>query len=162
MSQIYNGSFVLGDTSATTLSAGEGIKLDTSVPGIIGISNDETLLFSSESGVQNNITLSENIENFDYVRIEWCPFKSNENWTEPYDCVTNKVNNGLLHLVGFGLSNDLTYQIETNLLLACSTTSMTVNKCGTITVGPNNAGCTQLSGYQIYKVIGINRISGGN
>ena len=75
MSQIYNGSFVLGNTSATTLSAGEGIKLDTSVPGVIGISNDETVLWSSTNSTGDaiaegdHITLSEEISNFETIEI---------------------------------------------------------------------------------------------
>lgn len=69
MSQIYNGSFVLGDTSATTLSAGEGIKLDTSIPGIIGISNDETILFEGSAGESDTISLSESPMNFERIKI---------------------------------------------------------------------------------------------
>ena len=40
MSNIYDGTFILGNTSATTLSAQPGIKLDTSVPGVIGIGTE--------------------------------------------------------------------------------------------------------------------------
>ena len=68
MSQIYNGTFVLGNTSATTLSAGTGIKLNTSVPGVIGISNDETLLYSGNSNITTG-TLSEPATNFNYLRV---------------------------------------------------------------------------------------------
>ena len=68
MSQIYNGSFVLGDTSATTLSAGPGIKLDTSVPGVIGISNDETILWSGDTPTSAAI-LSEPASGFERVKI---------------------------------------------------------------------------------------------
>ena len=72
MSQIYNGSFVLGDTSATTLSAGPGIKLDTSVPGAIGISNDETLLYSGAYSTSTTaVNLSEEITNFDKIEVWW-------------------------------------------------------------------------------------------
>ena len=75
MASIYDGTFVLGDTSATTLSAGEGIKIDTSVPGVIGISNDETVLYSAapknygggSSG--ESITLNESISSFERLRF---------------------------------------------------------------------------------------------
>lgn len=66
MSQIYNGTFVLGNTSATTLSAGTGIKIDTSVPGVIGISNDETVLWSGDA---LSATVSESLTNFETIKI---------------------------------------------------------------------------------------------
>ena len=68
---IYNGTFVLGDTSATTLSAGPGIKIDDSVPGVIKVSNDETVLFSAgndSSGYQSG-NLTESIMNFECIRV---------------------------------------------------------------------------------------------
>lgn len=70
MASIYDGTFVLGNTSATTLSAGPGIKLDTSVPGVIGISNDETVLFEtdSSSGV-SAVTCSESVKNFERIAV---------------------------------------------------------------------------------------------
>ena len=67
---IYNGTFILGSTSATTLSAGLGIKLDTSVPGIIGISNDETVLYSGNTSITTG-SLSEPATNFNYLRVSF-------------------------------------------------------------------------------------------
>lgn len=70
MSQIYNGSFVLGNTSATTLSAGPGIKLDTSVPGVIGIGTDETVLFSTQTSAgATSAQLSESPLNFERTKF---------------------------------------------------------------------------------------------
>ena len=67
MSEIYNGTFLLGNTSATTLSAGPGIKIDsTSLPGTIKISNDETVLWS---GNDINATVSEPLSSFETVKI---------------------------------------------------------------------------------------------
>lgn len=67
---IYNGTFVLGNTSATTLSAGEGIKLDTSIPGTIKISNDETVLWEAPTSAgSTSCNLSESYKNFDSVKI---------------------------------------------------------------------------------------------
>ena len=71
MSQIYNGSFVLGDTSATTLSAGEAIKLDTSIPGVIGISVDRTVLFEDTNGTGvDSGDISEAYTNFEILLLE--------------------------------------------------------------------------------------------
>ena len=67
---IYNGTFVLGDTSATTLSAGPGIKIDDSVPGVIKVSNDETVLWSGNAVNNDVLNLSENWNNFEYIGLE--------------------------------------------------------------------------------------------
>ena len=60
---IWEGTFVLGNTSATTLSAQPGIKIDTSVPGVIGIGTDETVLWSGNFASAAN--LSEPMSAFD-------------------------------------------------------------------------------------------------
>ena len=72
MANIYDGSYVLGNTSATQIIAGEGIKLDTSVPGTIKISNDETVLWSGAlTGTAGSLTaqLSEPFTNFEEIRL---------------------------------------------------------------------------------------------
>ena len=83
MSEIYNGSFVLGDTSATTLSAGPGIKITTDEPGVIKVSNDETVLWSGTNEfITPSITgkeLSEAPSNFEKLEIwaVWNPWEGN-------------------------------------------------------------------------------------
>ena len=142
--------------------AGPGIVIDNPDGNTLRVSMDENyevVLFESENGVQNNITLSENIENFEFVRVEWCPYTESSNWTAPYDVVITKVNGGLLHLCGAGMSNNATYQVQTNLLLACSTTSVTVSLCGTITTSQSDSHTSSLTGYKIFKIVGIHRIA---
>ena len=69
---IYDGTFVLGNTSATTLSAGPGIKITTDEPGVIKVSNDETVLWSGSPSASNvNINLSEPISGFERFAVEW-------------------------------------------------------------------------------------------
>ena len=119
---------------------------------------NETVLFSSDSGVQNNITLTEDVENFEFVRVEWCPYtENNQNWTAPYDVVTSKVKYNTIHLTGIGLSTDRTYQLITNLILNAVNKSMTVALCGTVSISPTAASTSRLTGYKIYKIVGINR-----
>lgn len=142
--------------SALALSAGPGVSLTLSGNTLVA-STDETVLWENAAGATNNITLSEAIENFDTVRVEWCPYTEASNWATPYDVVEGKVSNGLLHLCGWGLSNDTNYQVQTNLLLACSTTSVTVSNQGAILVSTADAKTQTLSGYKIYRIIGINR-----
>ena len=68
---IYNGTFVLGNVSATTLSAGEGIKITTDEPGVIKVSNDETVLW--ETPVENtpvaSAALSEPLTAFESFKV---------------------------------------------------------------------------------------------
>ena len=122
MSEIYNGTFLLGNTSATTLSAGPGIKIDsTSVPGTIKISNDETVLYSG--AYTSAFSVSEPITNFNNIRLVCHNNRDNEyafgsivntnyftfgtiNWTDNTD-------NNPLQLFGGGYSStngvDFTY-----------------------------------------------------
>lgn len=150
---IWNNNYILKGTVATSA----GIVGDGSTQNPLRA--DETVLFSSESGVQNNITLSENIENFEFVRVEWCPYTEASNWTAPYDVVLSKVKSGLLHLCGWGIANDALAQVMTNLILSCSNKSVTVYKSGTITSLNNGTATSSLTGYKIFKIVGINRIA---
>ena len=71
MANIFDGTFVLGDVSATTLSAGEGIKITTDEPGVIKVSNDETVLWSGwNNNSTDKINLSESLNNFERVRLK--------------------------------------------------------------------------------------------
>ena len=160
MTAINSNRAIRGPVTAVPVVAGKGVRLvaDTENNRWV-VEADETVLFTSDSGVTNNITLSEAIENFEFVRVEWCPYTEASNWTAPYDVVLSKVSGGLFHLCGWGLSNNTTYQVQTNLLLSCSNTSVTVSKCGTITVSSSSAATSSLTSYKIFKIVGINRIA---
>ena len=151
---------IRGPVTAVPIVAGKGVRLvaDTQNNRWL-VEADETTLFENASGVTNNITLSEAIENFEFVRVEWCPYTESSNWTAPYDVVLSKVNGGLLHLCGWAIANDELAQVMTNLILTCSNTSVTVYKKGTITSLSNGTSTSSLTGYKIFKIVGINRIS---
>ena len=57
MNTIYDGTFVIGDTTTTDFSAGKGISITEPVGGTLLISNDETVLWSGSSTA--NAALSE-------------------------------------------------------------------------------------------------------
>lgn len=176
MSQIYNGSFVLGDTSATTLSAGEGIKLDTSVPGVIGIGTDETVLWSGAEKVTNRetlITLNENLFNFEKIQIwdDWLnnsPTKITEFSTSGQQGGTTFQRFGTLHCAPDG------WQFEQNpsFYLAWNFYSVQDNGnkirternfiAGALIGGSQIPAIQQRNNSYVYKIVGINRISGGN
>lgn len=68
MNTIYDGTYVIGQTSATNFVAGPGIKIDEPSAGTVRIGNDETVLFSG-TGVAN-ATLSESMLNFERLKIK--------------------------------------------------------------------------------------------
>lgn len=161
MANIYDGSFVLGNTSATQISAGPGIKLDTSVPGVIGISNDETVLWSGSIYDANaSATLSESYKNFNrlgftyniqeatgisgYIEIptEGSMFNISHNWLSFTD-----------NTLGVFFTN-LTANSNTTLSVNRHTYWYISNNATNINRGGN--------GLVIREIVGVNRISGGN
>lgn len=70
MNTIYDGTFVLGSTSATTYQAGPGISITQPSEGTVRISNDETVLWEGTlTASTDKITLSEAKTNFDRIGI---------------------------------------------------------------------------------------------
>lgn len=164
MSQIYNGTFLLGDTSATTLSAGPGIKLDTSVPGTIKISNDETVLYSGECLIPSaNLVLSEPASAFEHTifyytnndgfqnSVDFIP-KTGVDYGPVLNTITQWSNgNTYFKTVTTKTPDTQTYSAWT------SGSQIIINSTGAVSYGFNNTNL-----IKIQKVIGINRISGGN
>lgn len=73
MNTIYDGSFVIGQTSATNFQAGPGIKIDEPSAGTVRIGNDETVLYEATPAEFNSTSysLSESPMNFEYTKITW-------------------------------------------------------------------------------------------
>ena len=70
INSISNGSFVLGNTSATTFSGGTGIRITQPEAGVVSIANDETILYESSSGIASSgstAQLNEPLTNFNFV-----------------------------------------------------------------------------------------------
>ena len=156
---IYNGTFVLGDTSATTLSAGPGIKIDDSVPGVIKVSNDETVLWSGSwkpgngTVVTNSaIQVSESVENFEYIRIVTEGILSQTVTLTPNQCqclICYPEADTRTSILGLKISKDDSTHIRF--------------RCGY----SDNFIMAYRSGsdwgyFTLKKIIGVNRISGGN
>lgn len=162
MSEIYNGTFLLGNTSATTLSAGEGIKIDNSLPGTIKISNDETVLFSGNFTTKT-CTLSESPLNFERVKFYLADDGGHTSWgsteIKSEDLTGCSAENGKC-MAGCAVPWSEGFRIMT-----VSATSANNYKnwtsCGYQWWG--NGGGQIGTGYMnILEVRGINRISGGN
>lgn len=67
---IANGSFVLGQTSATNFIAGPGVRIDEPSAGTVRIGNDETVLFYTTAVYGADVcNLSESLKNFERIAV---------------------------------------------------------------------------------------------
>ena len=69
---ISQGTYTIGQTSATNFIAGNGIKIDEPSAGTVRIGNDETVLWSGEKNWwedTSSITVSENPSNFETIKV---------------------------------------------------------------------------------------------
>ena len=64
---ISQGTFTIGQTSATNFVAGPGIKIDEPSAGTVRIGNDETVLWSGSR--TSAIQTSESMKNFDKCQV---------------------------------------------------------------------------------------------
>ena len=166
MSEIWNNTYTLGNTSATQIVAGEGIKLDTSVPGTIKISNDETVLYEGNKAAE--LQLSESIKNFKTFKIYMSVGQSLTCYTvHEFDSSAGNVwatvqawaettegSNCTLCCVRF------TFDTTTNKINLTNRKLITFGTWNNTTATPS--ATTLATPALAFKVIGINRISGGN
>ena len=165
MSEIYNGTFVLGNTSATQIVAGEGIKIDTTEPGVIKVSNDETLLCSAEGGAFS-LTASENIYNFEYLDVWQVGGTDNVTLRIPTKFIAK--NNAFETTKTFLTFNSELYTFGATYSVSNDGTVIQSTGKGygyTVNVA-TTAGLVKYTNNQyngrISRIYGINRISGGN
>ena len=69
---ISQGTYTIGQTSATNFVAGPGIKIDEPSAGTVRIGNDETVLYES-TGASANINLSEPLSGFEKIEMRYYP-----------------------------------------------------------------------------------------
>ena len=165
MNTIYDGTFVLGQTSATNFVAGPGIKIDEPSAGIVRIGADETVLCSAEGGAFS-LTASESIYNFEYIYVWQAGGTEDVSMRIPTKYIAK--NNDF--------ATTKTYLDFVNQLYTFGA-KYSVSNNGTVLESTgkgygyvvNIASTTVLEKYsnneyngKISKVVGINRISGGN
>lgn len=68
INSIANGTFTIGQTSATNFQAGPGISITQPSEGTVRIANDETVLYSGNAGT-SAVTLSEPVSAFETIKI---------------------------------------------------------------------------------------------
>ena len=81
INSIANGTFTLGQTSATNFQAGPGIKIDSPSAGTVRIGNDETVLWEGTKSWwedTSNLSASENLSNFETIKVIAC-----DDWVIP-------------------------------------------------------------------------------
>lgn len=67
---ISQGTYTIGQTSATNFVAGPGIKIDEPSAGTVRIGNDETVLFTSDNkNGASAFSTSESIKNFERIAV---------------------------------------------------------------------------------------------
>ena len=155
MNTIYDGTYVIGQTSATNFQAGPGISITQPSEGVVRISNDETVLYSGDG---TNLTLSEDAYNFERLRFKVDPgqgMKFIE--TTPAGTLAFSTSNGFgnAYIKFFRLS----YDESTNKFTVARTKAIGTN-FDTTTTGWTASIDGDLTG--IKEIVGINRISGSN
>ena len=151
---ISQGTYTIGQTSATKFVAGPGISIDSPSVGTVRIGNDETVLWEGDIGYNQSTTgISEALTNFERLRIYNKAGAYNEmssNWLNKvyvfFSCTYDTSSNyGKLSFVGL------------TMLDSGTTLKETYNRINQGTSYYNNVND---DGTHIIKVIGINRISG--
>lgn len=168
MASIWEGNFVLGNTSATTLSAGEGIKLDTSVPGVIGISNDETVLFTSDNkNGSSAFSTSETIKNFERIAVLPARYENDSlTGTGPYmyyntENLSGGTNNNAMNSICPMIFEYAFWKI-TRFSADESLTNFNAVTGYQVDMTTHSYYSNQKCYVGVKQIIGINRISGGN
>ena len=163
---IAEGTFVLGDTSNLTFEAGPGIKVDSPSEGTVRIANDETVLYDGGSTPAYSVNLSEAGTNFERLRLQIAPEGTSKNYSSFIEIDPN-ANSRLWDLaIGNGEGNAWLSFIRTRLSADGLTLTTDYRKSinfGSYTSTSSSTSATSTSNPTcILKVVGINRISGGN
>ena len=164
MNTIYDGTYVIGQTSATNFVAGNGIKIDEPSAGTVRIGNDETVLYSGTRFTTGYRDLNESFLNFERLRFKICT-EDQDNWRyfEYPSINTAQYFNASIHQIWPGTTTST--WIKNGLWRPTSETRIS-GVCQALqrinTGSISNSIQTTGSWLGIYEVVGINRISGGN
>lgn len=180
INSIANGTFTIGQTSATNFIAGPGITIDSPSAGTVRIGNDETVLWEG-TATSGDITLSETYKNFEKIGIvHGCTYSYTDRGLAPdsifdvdafqlYNCgqiMTTDMSRGAFTPTRTG--NNETY-ISFTQFSAVNDTKLHFNPAKVcFNVYPYNSNGTLTGRWKLensrryFKIYGINRISGSN
>jgi hypothetical protein len=168
---IWNGSYTLGDSQETQITAGTGIKVTTPAAGQIQIADDETVLWENTSAYPSvaSVTLSENWNNFKYLRFDTAEAYGNSNISNQFDTASYSLAGSRAKTFTIGHyapdpANNILYiryiriTFANNDYLSGTVTSGRVSLPAGGSIGFTDSD----NNTRIVRVVGINRISGGN
>ena len=167
---ISQGTYTIGNTNELTFSAGPGIKIDQPSEGVVRIGNDETVLYTSTGVYNTDIQLSESLSGFNYLKVDYSLSLNRTQSVYSYNSISRIIPTENLMTCKQLYLSDM-FPNGTNVgQLVIRNVDYTVNDDGTKLNYLNSYqvyfnGTTWTTGstnMPIYKVIGINRISGSN
>lgn len=159
---IATGTYMIGETSNLNFEAGPGISITQPSEGTVRIANDETVLWEGDS--EGGFTLSDDPLNFKYIRIDECPYYE-ENASKPIYSHTIVPTTQYTTLIDgwCGSLSDLTNGYTMfNIIQFTGTNNKTLSRQGGYHKHDNSNSLASNSKIRFYKVVGVNRISGGN
>jgi len=162
MNTIYDGTFVLGNTSATTYQAGPGISITQPSEGTVRISNDETVLWSGDLAYGNSATLSDSVQNFEKIRFKWTDWGSTQ--SIHYDEFAAQSGIASYYsMVGSWYGGSSPTANITLFKLNCHDNGNNVMSFDNAIFLATTANTVNLANQtRITEIVGINRISGSN
>jgi hypothetical protein len=172
---IWNGSYTLGNSQETQITAGTGIKVTTPAAGQIQISNDETVLYdgSSAGQVKSNTTIaiSESYLNFEKIKFYFLSSAGsvgNTQYTREGIVLrgTGSLSNTEVSTgpIVSGVNGTTHIDVASFTFSQNDPTHCTVKATG-VRISVTSAGAYSTMadrGPTLLRIVGINRISGGN
>lgn len=155
INSIANGTYTIGQTSATNFVAGPGIKIDEPSAGTVRIGNDETVLWSGARywwSDTSDLACSENLTNFERVSVY-----AKDDWALPETIFTfaPTANAFCTPIIGPEGNNevikDAKFLINGNLISLDTKRYVNIGMNGGVTAGSGTCF------IQFNKIVGINR-----
>lgn len=176
---ISQGTYTIGQTSATNFVAGPGIKIDEPSAGTVRIGNDETVLWEytgTSRGATGTYNLSESWKNFEKIRItEGCVYGGSRPGAEDHlfdTKIANEYKNMTIFNTDMVSANFNSTGTEKYFswyaynFSADNSITLTPGIVWFVTYNSTNKALTGRMGVEssrgTYKIVGINRISGSN
>ena len=174
---ISQGTYTIGQTSATNFIAGPGIKIDEPSAGTVRIGNDETVLWSGAANA-GEFTLNETYKNFEKIGIthgcRWAPASRTFAEDAIFDSNLFNTYSGAsiiateMEISNINASNDVYTHFSITPITPVNDTKLKLwsSKVTFFQTSTDNATVTGNHKLEdartIYKIYGINRISGSN
>lgn len=173
---IWNGSYTLGNSQETQITAGAGIKVTTPAAGQIQVAADETVLYDGTSSptqikADTSIAISESYLNFERIRfylMSSAGTVGNSQYTR--EALVLRGTGSLSYTevsagtIVSGNNGTIMTDCASFTFTTSDTTHCTVKATG-VRANITNSGAyntTADRGPTLLRIVGINRIAGGN